>query len=173
MVRAPTERWIGPICSGWSRWSTSRASPWSQGESPSAASRVAQLRLQPQVRRVAVVPVGDQRLGPGELGGDRVEHGRVRDGPEPVRAAVEGDEVARRRPSAAASAISVAQPLGALVHQQDRLEVRLGGAHQHGAVVDRRRHHVLVRQDHPLVLVCAGPTSPIRPRTVVPSAVYS
>ena len=37
MVSAPTERWIGPICSGWSRWSTSRASPWSQGEPPSAA----------------------------------------------------------------------------------------------------------------------------------------
>ena len=38
MVSAATERWIGPICSGWSLWSTSSASPWSHGELPSAAA---------------------------------------------------------------------------------------------------------------------------------------
>ena len=50
---------------------------------------------------------------------------------------------------AAASSIRSRSRSDALVDQQDRLQVGLRGAHQHGAVVDRTRHHVLVGEDRP------------------------
>ncbi len=112
----------------------------------------AELVLEPEVGGVAVVTVGDERLGRPQLGGDgRLGH-RVGDGPEPVRAAVERDAVGQRA-TLGGVLDQLAEPGRALVHEQDRLEVGLGGPHQHGAVVDRIGHHVLVGKDDLLGLV--------------------
>lgn len=106
-----------------------------------------------------MVAVGDHRLVVCELRLDLGEVGGVRDRPQTVAVAVLGgrreqrlalygpldDRSCSRARRRAAVGVRVAA-----VRQQQRLEVRGRRPHQVGAVLDDVRHHVLVRQHHPL-----------------------
>lgn len=94
------------------------------------------------------MPVGDQGLATGQIRLDLRAVGGVGDRPEPVAVAVLGRRGEQRRP--------VDGPLDdggrtrgvpvAAVGQQQRFEMRRGGSHQIGAVLDDMGHHVLVRE---------------------------
>ncbi len=113
--------------------------------------------LKLQVGGVAVVPVGDQRRPRGQVGGDLGQLGRVGDGPQPVPDAVRGPGLRQRRPvqgglghdpGGGAGAVAAAAGM-AVVEQEDRLQVGLGGLHQRQPPGHRARRHGLVRLHDP------------------------
>ncbi len=91
---AASVRWMAPRNRGVSSWSTSIASPVS-------ALVPGRCSCRPQVGRVAVVAVGDQRSGVGEVLAELGQQPGIADRPEPVVALGVVDElvVRRARPS--------------------------------------------------------------------------
>ena len=118
--------------------------------------------LQPAVRRVSVMTVGDQGLSARQVGGQRIQRARVADGPQPVSQAVRSRRLRERRPSGDLFDDAGRRAGLAPEEQPDRLEVRLRRGHQPGSVLDQAHHDVLVRED------CrrryASPNAPTSPR---------
>ncbi len=113
-----------------------------------AVTREPPVGLHLQVRRVAVVPVRDQGLPGREVGGDRRQRARIGHRPQGVPDAVAGvgaqhGSPVRRDLRGHPGGRAV---LAALVQQEDRLQVGLGGLHQLPAAAHRAGHDVLVRQ---------------------------
>lgn len=111
------------------------------------------LLLEAQVRRPAVVSVGDQGLAVAEVGGDGGQVGRVGDGPQAVPEPVLGDGGEQRLPPGGPfdDGGRARGRVAAAVREEEGFEVGGGRAHQAGAVGDHVRHDVLVRQDDPVV----------------------
>ena len=125
---------------------------------PGAQAGRAHLRLQLQVGRVPVMPVGDERPAAGQVGGDRGLLARVAQTPQPVGDAVLGGDRNQRRPLVRdrvhdlggrghGGRIGGVGELPAVVDEEDRLQVRLRGRHQLAPPGDQARHDVLVRED--------------------------
>ncbi len=106
------------------------------------------LLAQAQVRRPAVVTVGDEGLVAAEVRGDGRLLGRVGHRPQAVAEAVLGGGGEQR--------LALRGPLDHRVRaagflpdvgEEQGFEVGRGRPHQVGAVLDHVRHHVLVRED--------------------------
>ena len=91
---------------------------------------------------VAVMPVGDQQLRLGQLGGDGPVGVGVVDPPDPVRGALVVGHLAPRLPSCVALDVA---PRIALVQREDRRHVVAGRLRQPEAVLLRPRLGALVR----------------------------